>query len=68
MPSVAGRSLDEVRGELSRRGIAYVTDAPDIVEVTVPEILEVCGSDPGPGRPVRGSARLNTAIAGTCDI
>jgi hypothetical protein len=68
MPSVVGQPLDDVRGELSRRGIAYVTDAPDIVEDTVPEILEVCRSEPGPGRPVRGSARLRTAIAGTCNI
>jgi hypothetical protein len=68
MPSVIGRSLDEARGELSRRGIAYVTNAPDVVEVTVPEILEVCESEPGPGRRVRGSARLRTAIAGTCGI
>ena len=68
MPGVIGESLDRARSRLARRGISYVTDAPGIVEDTVPQILEVCGSEPGPGRRVRGSARLSTAITGTCDI
>jgi hypothetical protein len=68
MPNVIGRPLDEAQGELRRRGIPYVADAPRIVEVVVPDVLEVCGSEPGPGRGVRGSARLRTALAGTCDI
>lgn len=68
MPSVIGQPLDEAQGELRRRGIPYVADAPDIVEVVVPDILEVCGSEPGPGRGVRGSARLRTALTGTCHI
>ena len=42
MPSVVGRPLDEAQSELRGRGITYVTDAPDIVEVVVPSILEVC--------------------------
>jgi PASTA domain len=68
MPSVIGQPLDEAEGELRRRGISYVADAPDIFEATVPDFLEVCGSEPNPGRPVRGSAHLRTALAGTCHI
>lgn len=68
MPSIVGQPLDEARGELRRRRITYVTDAPDIVEVVVPDILEVCESEPGPGRSIRGSARLYVALAGTCNI
>ena len=68
MPSVVGQSLDQAGGELERREITYVTDAPGIVEDTLPELLEVCESEPGAGSDVRGSARLHTAIAGTCGI
>ena len=68
MPSVTGQPLDEAEGELRRRRIAYVTDAPDIVEAVVPGILEVCDSEPSPGSSIRGSARLHVAVAGTCDI
>src|SRR5688500_13704751 len=68
MPSLAGQPLDEAEGELRRRGIAYVSDAPDIVEVVVPAILEVCESEPAAGRSVRGSARLHVAVTGTCNI
>jgi hypothetical protein len=67
MPSVIGQPLDEAQRKLRRRGIDYVTDAPDIVEIVVPDILEVCESDPAPGAPVRGGARLRAKIAGTCD-
>ena len=68
MPSVVGQSLDEAQSELRGRRITYVTDAPDIVEVVVPSILEVCESEPAPGKRIRGSARLHVALAGTCDI
>jgi hypothetical protein len=36
--------------------------------VVVPDILEVCESEPLPGRSVRGSARLHVGLAGTCNI
>jgi hypothetical protein len=68
MPSVVGEPLDEARTELKGRGIAYETDAPQIVETVVPDILEVCESDPAPGKSVRGSARLHVALARTCGI
>jgi len=68
MPNVLGQQLDEAQGELRSRGISYVTDAPDIVEVVVPGILEVCKSEPDPGRSIRGNARLHVAPAGTCNI
>jgi PASTA domain len=68
MPSVLGQPLDEAQEELRSRGITYVTDAPDIVEEVLPEILEVCESEPGPGRSIRGSARLHVAPARTCNI
>jgi PASTA domain len=68
MPSVAGQPLEDAEGELRRRGIAYETDAPEIVEVVVPGILEVCDSEPGAGSSIRGSARLHVAVAGTCGI
>jgi hypothetical protein len=68
MPSVVGQSLDEAEGALRARGIAYATDAPDLVETVVPGILEVCESVPGAGRRVRGSAQLHVALARTCDI
>jgi hypothetical protein len=68
MPSVVGRPLDEAKGELRRRRIAYVTDAPSIVEAVAPGILEVCESVPAPGAHVRGSARLHAELAGTCGI
>jgi hypothetical protein len=68
MPSVVGRSLDEADGELRRREITYETDAPGIVEDTLPELLEVCESEPGAGSDVRGSVHLQTAIRGTCGI
>jgi PASTA domain-containing protein len=68
MPTVVGEPLDEAQAELRRRGITYETDAPHIVETVVPDILEVCESDPVPGRSVRGSARLHVALARTCGI
>jgi len=68
MPSVIGEPLDDAKSELRHRGIRYVTDAPEIVEVVVPGILEVCETEPGPGGSVRGSARLHAAVAGTCGI
>jgi hypothetical protein len=68
MPSVVGEPLDQARTELRGRGIAYETDAPQIVETVVPDILEVCESDPAPGGSVRGSARLHVALARTCGI
>jgi hypothetical protein len=68
MPTVIGRPLDEAQRTLSRRGIRYMTDAPEIVEVTVPGILEVCESDPAPRRSIRGRARLHVSLAGTCGI
>jgi hypothetical protein len=68
MPNVVGHRLDEAQAELSRRGIPYVTDAPGLVEAVVPQILEVCKSEPGPKAGVRGSARLHAALAGTCSI
>ena len=67
MPSVIGKPLDEAQAALSRRGIPYVTDAPDIVEMLVPDILEVCESEPSPGKSVRGSARLRAELIGTCN-
>jgi hypothetical protein len=68
MPSVIGLPLDEAKDELGRAGVPYVTDAPDIVEVVVPMLLEVCETEPEPGAKVRGTARLRAAPAGTCDI
>lgn len=68
MPSVIDQPLDEAQSELRRRGIRYVTDAPHIIEVTVPGVLDVCDSEPAPGRSVHGSARLHVAFAGTCHI
>ena len=68
MPSVVGQPLDEAQGELRRGGIPYETDAPDLVEAVLPGILEVCESEPDPGRSVRRSARLHVALAGTCAI
>jgi hypothetical protein len=68
MPNVIGQRLDEAGGELRRRKVRYVTDAPDFVEQLVPSIMEVCESEPGPGSSVRGRARLRTAVAGTCGI
>jgi PASTA domain len=68
MPTVIGQPLDEAQGELRRRGIPYVTDAPDIVDVVLPGILEVCESEPVPGARVPGSARLRAALVGTCGI
>jgi hypothetical protein len=68
MPSVIGQPLDEARSTLRRRGIPYVTDAPDLVETVVPEILEVCESEPAPRQSIRGSARLHVALTGTCHI
>jgi hypothetical protein len=68
MPSVIGRPLDEAEDELGRRGIPYVTDAPDIVEIVVPTVLEVCETEPGPGQKVSDTAHLRAALAGTCDI
>ena len=67
MPSVIGKPLDEAEAALTRRGIAYVTDAPDLVEMLVPAALEVCDSEPGPGKGVRGSARLRAELVGTCN-
>jgi hypothetical protein len=68
MPSVSGERLDEADRELRRRRISYETDAPGIVETVLPEVLEVCDSDPPPGASIRGGARLHVAVAGTCGI
>jgi hypothetical protein len=68
MPGVVGARLDEADRELGRRGIAYETDAPQIVEVVAPSLLEVCESRPAPGRGIRGSAHLHVAVVGTCNI
>ena len=68
MPSVIDQPLDEAQSELHSRGIHYVTDVPHIVEVAAPGILDVCDSEPAPGKSVRGSARLHVSIAGTCHI
>jgi hypothetical protein len=68
MPSVVGRPLDEADLALRRRGIDYVTDAPQFVERVVPMVLEVCESEPAEGAAVRGDARLHAAIVGTCGI
>jgi hypothetical protein len=71
MPGIIGRRLDEARDELRRRGIPYVTDAPDFVEVAevvAPRAVEVCDTEPGPGRSVRGRAHLYASFAGTCGI
>jgi hypothetical protein len=45
-----------------------MTDAPRIVETTVPGILEVCESEPAPQRGIRGRAQLHVSLAGTCGI
>jgi hypothetical protein len=68
MPSVVGERLDQAQSELQGRGISYETNAPTFVEEVVPDILEVCESEPAPGRSVRGSARLHVALARTCGI
>jgi hypothetical protein len=71
MPGIIGRRFDEAQDELRRRGIPYVTVAPDIVavaEVVAPATLEVCDTEPGPGRSVRDRAHLHAAFAGTCGI
>jgi hypothetical protein len=68
MPSVVGRPLDEADVTLRRRGIEYVTDAPEIVERVVPMVLEVCETEPAEGAAVRGSVRLHAALVGTCAI
>lgn len=68
MPSLIGRPLDEAEDELRRRGIPYTTDAPDLVEIVAPKVLEVCETEPGPGEKVRGGARLRASLAGTCGI
>jgi hypothetical protein len=68
MPSVIDRPLDVVQAELRSRGIAYETDAPHFIEATVPDILDVCDSEPAPGTSVRRSAQLHVALAGTCHI
>jgi hypothetical protein len=68
MPSVVGRPLDEADLALRRRGIDYVTNAPDVVERVVPMVLEVCETEPAEGAAVRGSARVRAALVGTCAI
>ena len=68
MPSVIDQPLDEAQRELRSRGIDSVTDAPHFVEVAVPQVLDVCESEPAPGGRVRGSARLHVALAGTCRL
>jgi hypothetical protein len=68
MPAVVGQPLDEAERTLRRRGIRYMTDAPRIVETTVPGILEVCESEPAPQRGIRGRAQLHVSLAGTCGI
>ena len=66
MPSLVGRPLDEAEDELRRRDISYSTDGPQLVEVLVPTVLEVCETEPVAGAQVRSEARLRTAVAGTC--
>jgi hypothetical protein len=68
MPSLIGRTLDEAEDELGRRQISYSTDAPHLVEVLVPTVLEVCETEPPAGAKVRGNARVRAAVAGTCSI
>jgi hypothetical protein len=68
MPSIIGQPLDEAQAELRRRGISYETDAPGLVKSVLPQILEVCKTEPGPQALVRGSAHLHAALAGTCDL
>jgi hypothetical protein len=68
MPSLVGRTLEEAEDELSRRQISYSTDAPHLVEVLVPTVLEVCETEPPAGVKVRGNARVRAAVAGTCSI
>jgi hypothetical protein len=68
MPSLVGRPLDEAEDELRRRGITYTTDAPNLVEMVVPKVLEVCETEPAPGAKIRSGAHLRAALAGTCDI
>lgn len=68
MPSVIGQPLDEAQTTLRRRGIAYSTGGPEIVKTVMPELLEVCESEPVSGQSVRGTARLHTAVRGTCDL
>jgi hypothetical protein len=68
MPSLVGRTLNQARDELDSRGIPYSTDAPRVVEVLVPTVLEVCETEPAAGEKVRGEVRLRAALAGTCSI
>ena len=68
MPGVVGQQLDEAERVLRRRAIDYETDAPGIVEAVVPDLLEVCESDPAPGRSIRGRAQLHVAFTGTCSL
>ena len=68
MPSLIGLPLDEAEDELRRRGISYTTDAPDLVEIVVPTVLEVCETEPAPGEKVREGARVSASLAGTCSI
>jgi hypothetical protein len=68
MPQLTGRPMDEAEAELGRRGIAYVTDGGDILGVVVPSVWEVCETVPGGGQKVRRTARLRTALPGTCAI
>jgi PASTA domain len=68
MPSLVGRTLKEAESELDRRGIPYSTDAPHLVQVLAPTVLEVCATDPPVGQRVRGQARVRAALAGTCSI
>ena len=48
--------------------IAYVNDGEDIFGVVVPSVWEVCETVPGGGQKVRRTARLRTALPGTCGI
>jgi len=66
MPDVVSERLDEAQSELDRRGIRYETDAPQFVEMVLPDVLEVCDSEPPAGSGVRGSARLHAELIGTC--
>jgi hypothetical protein len=68
MPSLVGLPLDEAESVLAGRGIEYETDGPSLIEGAVPTIFEVCEIEPAAGAKVRGSARLRTALAGTCGI
>jgi hypothetical protein len=66
MPAVIGDSVSDAEAALERRRIAHETDADGILGVVIPEIWEVCDSDPLPGAKVSGTVHLTAALPGTC--